>query len=46
MLLETSNASYTMCFFGCFRPKPQKPSWVHLEPIDDSWKRHMWETEI
>ena len=30
-----------MCW--CFFRRPKADSWVYNEPIDDDWKKHMWE---
>ena len=30
-----------MCW--CLFSRPQPSSWVYDEPIDDDWKKHMWE---
>ena len=37
---------YSMCFLDCFRLPKEKRSWVDDEPIDDDWKKHMWETGV
>lgn len=32
-----------MCW--CLFSRPQPSSWVYDEPIDDDWKKHMWEVD-